>query len=119
MFPFDLSFKSNKFSKLDDIQQNDEDDDLAEEDEEEEDEQEGCLDLSKTSSSHQYNKQKLKDAQRLLEIVNSANSAGLNSNVFSLSSANSAASNQKALQSTLQNFSLYDHQNPLDSYRRK
>lgn len=119
MFPFDLSFKGNKFSKLDDIQQHDEDEDLNEEDEEEDEEQDGCLDLSKTSSSHQYNKQKLKDAQRLLDIVNSANSGSLNNNVFSLSAANSATSNQKALQSTMPNpFSLYDHQNPLDSYRR-
>lgn len=109
MFPYDLSFKSNKFSKLDEIVQQQNDDDELNDDEDDDDEQETCLDLSKTSSSHQYNKQKLEAQQRLIDCVTSSTN-----NAFS-----ARTNNQNSLQSNLQNFTLYTAEKNLhNSYHR-
>jgi len=93
MFPYDLSFKSNKqLNKqqllIDESKEEDEDDDGEET-------VETILDLSKTSSSHQYNKQK-RDAQH--------KSTTNNSNT--------------TIQSAIPNLSVYDR-SLLDTYRRR
>jgi len=110
MFPYDLSFKTsskfNKFSKfLNNHEEKDDDEELNE------DEQD-VLDLSKTSSSHQYNKQKLMKNAHL----NNSNNL-LNQNQL-FSSSTLAQSTQNSLQANA--FSLFaERQNLINNYKRR
>lgn len=111
MYPFDLSLKSSNYNKLSNSKLNEDDQIDEEEEEDEEDEQETCLDLSKTSSSHQLNKQKLlKDAQQ-----QRISSTSTNDNFTQIKQQQT-----NLLQSTLSNFSLLAErqQQQLDGYRR-
>lgn len=93
MFPYDLSFKTSKLnaSKLD--ENKDDENDLNEDEEDDDETSDAILDLSKTSSSHQYNKQKLlRDAQQRQSLIDSYRRRYCNSTTSASRSSSSTSS---------------------------